>query len=77
MNKLDLVRLLRALRITNIVILSNGWKLLEEEVMLPGLYELVSGEDQCNIAVIINEFGRDQVNNREHLVGLLIISLMT
>ena len=56
--KSDLPRLLRAWRIPEIVRLDNGSKMPGEEVMLRSLYELVSGEDQYNIAV--NVFGRDQ-----------------
>ena len=57
-NKQDLYHLKRALRIPDKVIFENGSTMPGEEVMLRGLYELVSGEDQYNIAV--NVFGRDQ-----------------
>jgi hypothetical protein len=56
--KEDLPRLLRVWRIPNVVILENGSKMSGEELMLRGIYELVSGEDQYNICT--NVFGRDQ-----------------
>ena len=56
--KEDLPRLLYSWRIPDKVTLPNGSTLPGEEVMLRALYELVSGEDQYNIAV--NVFGRDQ-----------------
>jgi hypothetical protein len=56
--KEDLYRLIRALRLPDKVVLSNGSTMSGEELLLRGLYELVSGEDQYNIAT--NIFGRDQ-----------------
>ena len=53
----DLVFLCRELRFPDIVKLNNGIKMPGEEVMLRGLYELVSGENQHKIALHI--FGRD------------------
>ena len=56
--KQDLYRLRKALLLDGFCILSNGIKMPGEEVLLRGLYELVSGDDQF---VISNEiFGRDQ-----------------
>lgn len=54
----DLPRLLAGLRLDGQCILSNGCSMVGEEVLLRGLYELVSGESQFNIAE--NVFGRDQ-----------------
>eukprot|EP01035_Chromulina_nebulosa_P020050 gene20050-26030_t len=56
--KEDLYRLKEALRIPDKVILSNGSSMPGEELMLRGLYQLVTGEEQYDIAV--NVFGRDQ-----------------
>lgn len=56
--KTDLPRLLRVWRIPNKVVFDNRSSMPGEEVMLRALYELVSGEDQYNIAM--NVFGRDQ-----------------
>lgn len=55
--KEDLPRLLVALTIPQRVTLSNGGAMSGEEVMLRGLYELVSGNDQHDIVVV---FGGDQ-----------------
>jgi hypothetical protein len=54
----DLIRLLRALKLPEICRLRNGSTMAGEEVMLRGLYELVTGENQFNIAE--NIFGRKQ-----------------
>jgi hypothetical protein len=54
----DLIRLLHVLRLPELCTLTNGSTMAGEEVMLRGLYELVSGEDQYNIAE--NVFGREQ-----------------
>ena len=56
--KNDLPRLLAALRFPDECKTRNRLAFSGEEIMLRGLYELVSGEDQYNIAV--NVFGRDQ-----------------
>ena len=57
--KSDLPLLMKALRfkVDEYYILENGCKMLGEEIMLRGLYELVSGENQNSIAE--NVFGRD------------------
>ena len=55
-SKEDLYRLQVALRILDKVVFGNGSTMPGEEVMLRGLYEFVSGEDQYNITV--NVFGR-------------------
>ena len=55
--KEDLERLLLNLRFPEKCILQNGSTMPGEEVMLRGLYELVSGADQHDIVPI---FGRDQ-----------------
>jgi hypothetical protein len=55
--KEDLYRLLKAIQMPETVILENGSKMPGEEVMLRGLYELVSGNDKHEIAE--NVFGRD------------------
>lgn len=57
-SKDDPSRLLLSLRIPDEVRLSNFSTMPGEEILLRGLYEVVSGEDQFNIAV--NIFGRDQ-----------------
>jgi hypothetical protein len=54
----DLPRLLQALRMPVECRFKNGARMVGEEVMLRGLYELVSGEKQFNIAE--NVFGREQ-----------------
>jgi len=54
----DLWRLCTALRFPESIVLNNGSRMPGEEVFLRGLYELVSGENQFNIAT--NVFGRDQ-----------------
>ena len=54
----DLFRLLRGLRFPAKCHLDGGSVMADEEVMLRGLYELVSGEDQHNISA--NVFGREQ-----------------
>lgn len=54
----DLWRLCSGLRFPESIVLSNGSRMPGEEVFLRGLYELVSGENQYNIAE--NVFGRDQ-----------------
>ena len=46
----DLIRLLHVLRLPELWTLTNGSTMAGEEVMLRGLYELVSGEDQYNRA---------------------------
>ena len=56
--KEDLPRLFRALQFDETCSLENRSSMPGEEVMLRGLYELVSGNDQNEIAV--NIFGRDQ-----------------
>lgn len=56
--KKDLPRLFAALRFSDECKTSNRLAFSGQEIMLRGLYELVSGEDQYNIAV--NVFGRDQ-----------------
>jgi hypothetical protein len=56
--KEDLYRLLRELKFPTTCHFDNQGKLSGEEVLLRGLYELVSGEDQFSIAE--NVFGRDQ-----------------
>ena len=56
--KVDLHRLKNCLRMPDTVIFNNRQRMLGETVFLRGLYELVSGEDQENIA--LNVFGRDQ-----------------
>ena len=55
--KEDLPRLLLNLRFPDQCNLENGSKMPGEEVLLRGLYELVSGADQHEIVVV---FGRDQ-----------------
>jgi hypothetical protein len=55
--KPDLTRLLKGLRFPQWIKLENRSKMSGEEVMLRGLYELVSGEDQHTISE--NVFGRD------------------
>jgi hypothetical protein len=55
--KEHLHRLLRCLRFPDRCILENMSVMTGEEVMLRGLYELISGENQNNIAE--NVFGRD------------------
>ena len=54
----DLIRLLRALRLPEMCTLRNGSTMAGEEVMLRGLLELVTGDNQYNIAE--NVFGREQ-----------------
>jgi hypothetical protein len=54
----DLYRLRRRLHFPNSCKLENNSRMSGEEVLLQGLYELVSGEDQLFIAAIV--FGRDQ-----------------
>lgn len=56
--KEDLPRLLFGLRFPEQCKLADGSVMCDEEVMLRGLYELVSGEDQHNISA--NVFGREQ-----------------
>ena len=56
--KSDLWRLCSGLKFPESAKLDNGCRMPGEEVFLRGLYELVSGEDQYNIAT--NVFGRDQ-----------------
>lgn len=55
--KHDLYRLYRAFLMPENVILSNGSSMPGEEVMLRGLYQLVSGCDQHEVSIV---FGRDQ-----------------
>jgi len=55
--KEDLERLLLNLTFPEKCILQNGSTMPDEEVMLRGLYELVSGADQHEVVPI---FGRDQ-----------------
>lgn len=55
--KSDLLRLKNALRIPDMITLENRSVMSGEEVLMRSMYELVSGEDQHNIAV--NVFGRD------------------
>ena len=55
--KEDLPRILIALKLPVICQLSNGSKMSGEEIMLRGLYELVSGTDQYEICSM---FGREQ-----------------
>ena len=54
----DLYRMLEGLRFDNVCRLENGSKMSGEEILLRGLYELVSGEDQFGIAESV--FGREQ-----------------
>lgn len=54
----DLSRLQTALRIPDMVILENRGKISGEELLLRGMFELVSGNNQHNISVLV--FGRDQ-----------------
>ena len=56
--KSDLYRLCKVLKLTERCILDNGSSMPGEEILLIGLYELVSGSDQYEIAV--NIFGREQ-----------------
>lgn len=56
--KLDLIRLVRELKFPKTCRFDNRSKMSGEEVLLRGLYELVSGEDQYSIAE--NVFGREQ-----------------
>lgn len=56
--KADLFRLKRALQFLEVVHLSNRSTMSGEEVFLRGLFELVSGSDQIEIATFV--FGRDQ-----------------
>ena len=56
--KEDLPRLLKGLRFPGKVVFNNGGVMSGEECMLRGLYELVSGTDQYEIAE--NVFGLDQ-----------------
>ena len=53
----DLPRLLRALRIEEVVHFPNRSAMSGEEVMLRGLYELVTGNDQADA---LEFFGRNQ-----------------
>ena len=55
--KEDLKRLLLNLRFPDKCTLETGSKMPGEEVLLRGLYELVSGADQHEIVTV---FGRDQ-----------------
>jgi hypothetical protein len=70
-DKSDLPRLMAALGIPDRVVLDNGSVMLGEEILLRGLYELVSGEDHYNIAV--NVFGRDQ----SHVVRIISATVST
>ena len=54
----DLYRLLEGLRFENVCRLENGSKMSGEEILLRGLFELVSGQDQFGIAESV--FGREQ-----------------
>ena len=54
----DLRRMVKSLRFPAVVKFQNRSKMSGEEVFLRGLYELVNGENQYNIAE--NVFGRDQ-----------------
>jgi hypothetical protein len=54
----DLPRLLNGLRIPEVCTFSNGSVMVGEELMLRGLYELVTGESQFSISESI--FGRHQ-----------------
>lgn len=56
-DKADLPRLLGLLQIPNVVRFPNRAKMSGEEILLRGLYELVSGETQHKIST--NVFGRD------------------
>jgi len=56
--KEDLSRLLYGLRFPEDCVLENGSRMSGEEVLLRGLFELVSGDDQFTIAEAI--FGREQ-----------------
>ena len=56
--KPHLYLLLRLLRFPRIVLLNNGIRMPGEEVLLRGLYEIRSGDNQFDAAV--NVFGRDQ-----------------
>jgi len=56
--KVDLYRLYNGFHFPERCILSNGINLHGEEIFLRGLYELVSGGNQFNVAE--NVFGRDQ-----------------
>jgi len=57
-NQMDLYRLLKCLRLDKErIVLKNGSVMSGEEVMLRGLYELVTGEFQSSVA--INVFGRE------------------
>jgi hypothetical protein len=57
--KRDLHRLLINLQFPDHCVLENRACMTGEEILLRGLYELVSGTDQFEIAV--NVFGRDQI----------------
>lgn len=56
--KLDLPRLQKLLRMPNSVTFENNAVMSGEEIMLRGLYEMVTGDTQYNISS--NIFGRDQ-----------------
>jgi hypothetical protein len=56
--KTDISRFYAVLRFPDRCVLDNGINMSGEEVFCRGMYELVSGEDQHNIAK--NVFGRDQ-----------------
>ena len=56
--KSDLFRMVKSLRFPAVLKFENRFKMSGKEVFLRGLYELVNGENQYNIAE--NVFGRDQ-----------------
>ena len=66
--KEDLPRLLRVLRIPEDVVFDNKATMRGEELMLRGLYELVTGNDQNEVAVV---FGCDQTRQSRSLTYFL------